>query len=67
MLYEVITGIAARMETLAKEGDSFMGTPAYMAPEYIGARESSERTDVFSLGLVLFELLTGKKGSYNFV
>jgi len=56
-------GIAARVETLVKDGDSFMGTPAYMAPEYIRDRESSERTDVFSLGLVLFELLVGKKGA----
>jgi serine/threonine protein kinase len=56
-------GIAARVETLVKNGDSFMGTPAYMAPEYIRDRESSERSDVFSLGLVLFELLTGKKAA----
>ncbi len=56
-------GIAARAETLSKDGDSFMGTPAYMAPEYIQARESSERSDIFSVGLVFFELLTGKKGA----
>ncbi len=56
-------GIAARVETLAKDGDSFMGTPAYMAPEYIRERESSERSDVFSVGLVLFELLTGRKAA----
>ena len=56
-------GIAARSETLSKDGDSFMGTPAYMAPEYIQARESSERSDIFSVGLVFFELLTGKKGA----
>ena len=56
-------GIAARSETLSKDGDSFMGTPAYMAPEYIQARESSERSDIFSIGLVFFELLTGRKGA----
>ena len=56
-------GIAARVETLSKDGNSFMGTPAYMAPEYIQHRESSERSDVFSVGLVFFELLTGKKGA----
>ena len=55
-------GIAARSETLSKDGNSFMGTPAYMAPEYIQARESSERSDIFSVGLVFFELLTGRKG-----
>lgn len=56
-------GIAARVETLSRDGNSFMGTPAYMAPEYIHHRESSERSDVFSIGLVFFELLTGRKGA----
>ena len=56
-------GIAARVETLSRNGESFMGTPAYMSPEYIRNRESSERSDVFSLGLVFLELLTGQKGA----
>ncbi len=56
-------GIAARVETLSRDGESFMGTPAYVAPEYVRERESSERSDVFSVGLVLFELLTGKKAA----
>ena len=54
-------GIAARVEALSNDGESFMGTPSYMAPEYITRRESSERTDVFSAGLVLYELLTGRR------
>lgn len=52
-------GIAARVEGVPNNGEAFMGTPAYMAPEYIGNREISERTDVFSAGLVFYELLTG--------
>lgn len=54
-------GIAARGEALSNDGELFMGTPAYMAPEYITRRESSERTDVFSTGLVFYEMLTGQR------
>jgi serine/threonine-protein kinase len=42
------------------EGD-VSGTPAYMAPEQLAGRSASVQSDVYALGLVLYELSTGRK------
>ncbi|MBL8430672.1 MAG: HDOD domain-containing protein [Dechloromonas sp.] len=54
-------GIAAQFDASNDPADRITGTPAYMAPEYILRREFSARTDVFAAGLILFEMLTGRR------
>ncbi len=37
------------------------GTPAYMSPEQLEGHELTVKSDIYSLGLVLYEVFTGKK------
>jgi serine/threonine-protein kinase len=51
----------ARMTTEQESPEARIGTPAYMAPEQMVGGQVTEQSDIYSIGLILFEVFTGKK------
>jgi serine/threonine protein kinase len=45
----------------AETGNGFSGTPAYIAPEQALGKSSKPQADIYSLGVIFFEMLTGKQ------
>lgn len=53
-------GIAKLIQTDSAQTHSFMGTLAYCSPEQMEGKELDKRSDIYSLGVMMFEMLTGE-------
>jgi predicted Ser/Thr protein kinase len=51
-----LAGLAGQLQ-----GDVRSGTPAYMSPEQLAGTEVTARSDIYALGLLLYEVFTGKR------
>jgi serine/threonine protein kinase len=53
-------GIARSLESKRITGEGFtVGTPEYMSPEQVSGKDLNQTSDIYSFGIILFEMLTG--------
>jgi serine/threonine-protein kinase len=58
--FGLVKHLSERPEEQLTQTGLFMGSPKYMAPEQIQGGHVDERTDIYSLGIIMYEMLAGK-------
>jgi serine/threonine-protein kinase len=58
--FGLVKNVSEKGEDPLTQTGLFMGSPKYMAPEQIKGDKVDARTDIYSLGIILYEMLTGK-------
>ena len=57
-VYVVDWGIARRLDQPHEDNGKIMGTPRYTSPENLNREKCDDRSDIYSLGVILFEIVT---------
>ena len=58
-------GIAKSTQAKSTQIEGMVGTPRYMSPEQVRSEEVTNQTDLFSLGVMVYELLSGMRPFYG--